>query len=165
MELLNSWRIFTVRKTKRNKKFNRVEAVRKNNERILKGFAVAFIANDNSSKEPIKLINLKGDEMPITKTMSDAITVFRYKWFIYLVVGCFNSKGERELKIDYAPMKEPYLQSELVGYLNERHQNFIGDLKSKNVKMNFAGWIAKPSGRELEPEELYKIFDKLGAWA
>lgn len=148
----------------RNKKYNRVEAVRKNNERILKGFAVAFVANDKSSKEPIKLINLKGDERPVTKTMSEAITVFRYKWFIYLVVGCFNSKGERELKIDYAPMKQPYLQSELVGYLNERHQNFIGDLKAKNVNINFAGWIAKPSGRELEPEELYTIFDKLGAW-
>tara|TARA_R110000737_G_C14512145_1_gene473842 strand:- start:315 stop:773 length:459 start_codon:yes stop_codon:yes gene_type:complete len=149
---------------KRNKKHNPVEAARKNNIRVLKGFAIAFIANDKSSKEPIKLINLKGDERPVTKTMSDAITVFRYKWTIYLVVGCFNSKGEQELKIDYAVMKQPYLQSELVGYLNERHQNFIGELKAKNVKMNFAGWIAKPSGRELEPEELYTIFDKLEAW-
>lgn len=155
----------TIAMKKRNKKHNRVEAARKNNMRVLKGFAIAFVANDKSSKQPIKLINLKGEERPITKTMSDAITVFRYKWSIYLVVGCFNSKGEQELKIDYAVMTEPYLQSELVGYLNERHQNFIGDLKSKNVNMAFAGWIAKPSGRELEPEELYYIFNKLGAWS
>ena len=46
---------------KRNKKHNPVEAARKNNIHSLKGFAVAFIANDNSSKNPIKLINLKGE--------------------------------------------------------------------------------------------------------
>jgi hypothetical protein len=149
---------------KRNKKFNAVEAVRMNNIRVLKSIAIAFVAGDNSEKEPIKLINLKGDEMRITQTMSDAITHFRYKWSIYLVVGCFNSKGEEELKIDYAVMTEPYLQSELVGYLNDRHQTFIGDLKSKNVRMSWAGWIARPSGRELEPEELYKMFNKLEAW-
>ena len=102
--------------------------------------------------------------MSITQRVSDAITNFRYKWSIYLVVGCLNSKGEEELKIDHALMSEPYLQSELVGYLNDRHQDFIGDLKSKNVKMSFAGWVARPSGRELEPEELYNIFNKLNAW-
>jgi len=149
----------------RKKKHNPVEAVRKNNIRVLKGFAIAFIANDKSSKEPIKLVNLKGDERPVTKTMAEAITYFRYKWAIYLVVGCFNSKGDQELKIDYAVMTEPYLQSELVGYLNERHQNFISDLKSKNVNIQFAGWVAKPSGRELDPEELYTIFNKLEAWS
>ena len=148
----------------RNKKHNLVEAVRKNNIRVLKGFAVAFVANDKSSNQPIKLINMKGDELPVTKTMSDAITVFPYKWFMYLVVGCFNSKGEKELKIDSAPMKEPYFQSELVEYLNKRHQKFIAGLKSKNVTMVFAGWVAKPSGREFSVEELYTIFNKFEAW-
>ena len=146
------------------KKYNPLKHVQLNNERILKGFAVTFVANDKSSNNPIKLINLKGDERTVTKTMNEAITVFRYKWFMYLVVGCFNSKGERELKIDYVPCKQPYLQSELVGYLNERHQNFMQDLKAKNVNINWAGWLAKPCGREFSPEEIYNIFDKQGAW-
>jgi hypothetical protein len=151
-------------KKSRNKKYNPLEVARKNNIRILRGFAIAFVANDSSSNQPIKLVNLKGEERPVTKTMEQAITRFRYQWAIYLVVGCHNSKGEKELKIDYALMTEPYLQGDLVEYLNERHQSFIKDLKSKNVVMNFAGWIARPSGRELEPEELYTIFDKLEAW-
>ncbi len=83
----------------RNKKYNRVEAVRKNNERILKGFAVAFVANDNSSSDPIKLINLTGDEMPITKTMSDAISVFRSSGlFIWLLVASIQ-KANKNLKL------------------------------------------------------------------
>jgi hypothetical protein len=149
---------------KRNKKYNHTESMRKDNMRALKGVAVTFVTDGGKAKDPVKLVNLKGDEMSITQRVSDAITNFRYKWSIYLVVGCLNSKGEEELKIDHALMSEPYLQSELVGYLNDRHQDFIGDLKSKNVKMSFAGWVARPSGRELEPEELYNIFNKLNAW-
>ena len=150
--------------SKRNKKYNPIKAVQLNNERVLKGFAVAFFASDSVPKQPIKLVNLDGDERPVTKTMSEALSLFRYKWFIYLVVGCHNSKGDRELKIDYVPCKEPYLQSELVGYLNKRHQAFINTLKDQNVRMDFAGWVAKPCGRELDPDELYNIFRKVGAF-
>tara|TARA_R110000744_G_scaffold97514_1_gene188431 strand:- start:1564 stop:2019 length:456 start_codon:yes stop_codon:yes gene_type:complete len=148
---------------KRNKKYNPVEAVRKNNERILKGFAVAFIANDKSSSDPIKLINLKGDEMPITKTMSDAITVFRYRWSVMLAVFCLEKK-KNTCKLQIVEFKQPYLQSELVGYLNDRHQEFIKTLKDKNVNIVGAGWLASPVGRDFSTEETGMIFNKLEAW-
>lgn len=149
---------------KRNKKHNPVEAARKNNLRILKGFAVAFIANDKSSKEPIKLINLKGDERPVTKTMSDAITVFRYKWSVMLAIFCIE-KGKETCKFEIVEFKQPYLQSELVGYLNERHQAFIVKQKKMNVRMVGAGWLASPVGRDFTSEEAGDIFKKLGAWS
>tara|TARA_R110000822_G_scaffold254332_3_gene380632 strand:+ start:2627 stop:3085 length:459 start_codon:yes stop_codon:yes gene_type:complete len=148
----------------RNKKHNPVEAARKNNIRVLKGFAIAFIANDKSSKEPIKLINLKGDERPVTKTMSDAITVFRYKWSVMLAIFCIE-KGNETCKFEIIEFKQPYLQSELVVYLNERHQAFIVKQKKMNVRMVGAGWLASPVGRDFTSEEAGDIFKKLGAWS
>ncbi len=100
---------------KRVKKYNRVEAARRNNERILKGLAVCYFVNDNTPKQDIILTNLKGERAHITKT-SDAITCHRYKWQIYLCAGTTNTKGEKELKVEPVMCKQPYLQSELVGF-------------------------------------------------
>ena len=149
---------------KRVKKYNSVEAARKNNERILKGFAVCYFVNDNTPKQDIILTNLKGERVQITKTMSEAITCHRYKWQIYLCAGTVNTKDEKELKVEPVVCKQPYLQSELVGFLNEQHSAFFADLKSKNVRIEFGGWIARASGRELEPKEMFNMFDKLEAW-
>ena len=149
----------------RSKKFNRVEAVRRNNERILKGFAVAYFANDLATKQDIILVNLKGEKMPVTRTMSDAITKHRYKWEVYLCAGCLNSKGLKELKLETVASKEPYLQSELVEFLNKRHQAFFAGLREKNVRIEWGGWIARASGRELEAEEVYNLFENIGAWS
>ncbi len=77
---------------KRVKKYNRVEAARRNNERILKGLAVCYFVNDNTPKQDIILTNLKGERAHITKTMSDAITCHRYKWQIYLCAGTTNTR-------------------------------------------------------------------------
>ena len=149
---------------KRVKKYNRVEAVRRNNERILKRLAVCYFVNDSTPKQDIILTNLKGERAHITKTISDAITCHRYKWQIYLCAGTTNTKGEKELKVEPVMCKQPYLQSELVGFLNEQHSAFFADLKSKNVRIEFGGWIARASGRELEPIEMFNMFDKLEAW-
>ena len=149
---------------KRVKKYNRVEAARRNNERILKGLAVCYFVNDNTPKQDIILTNLKGERAHITKTTSDAITCHRYKWQIYLCAGTTNTKGEKELKVEPVMCKQPYLQSQLVGFLNEQHSAFFADLKSKNVRIEFGGWIARASGRELELIEMFNMFDKLEAW-
>ena len=148
---------------KRNKKHNPVEAARRSNMHILKGFAVAFVANNKSSSDPAKLINLKGEEVRITQTMSDAITVFRYNWSVILAVFCLE-KNKKTCKLQIAEFKQPYLQSELVGYLNDRHQEFIKSLKDKNVNIVGAGWLASPVGRDFDTDETGMIFNKLGAW-
>ena len=58
-----------------------------------------------------------------------------------------------------------YYQSDLPIHLNHAHQEFLGDVGSKNTQINYAGWIARASGRELDQEEIFNIFEKLGAWA
>ena len=34
----------------------------------------------------------------------------------------------------------------------------------KMFRIEFGGWIARASGRELEPIEMFNMFDKLEAW-
>lgn len=147
---------------KRNKKYNRVEAVRRNNERILKGFAVAYFANDETPKQDIILTNIKGDVMPVNKTMAEAISEFPYKWSIMLGVFCVE-KGLKTCKMELVKFTERYYQSDLVAYLNDRHQAFIQKQKDKNVNMSGAGWIASPVGRDFSEDEAGNIFSKLGA--
>ena len=148
----------------RKKKFNRVLSVTRSNEQILKGFAVAYFVNDSVPKQDIILIDLKGNRKPVTKTMSDAITLHRYKWQVYLCAGCLNSKNEKELKIEPVSCNQPYLQGELVEFLNNQHQALFNSLREKNVRVEFGGWIARAAGKELETEEVYNIFDNLKAW-
>ena len=148
---------------KRNKKFNHVKAATIVARQALKNLAVAKVVND-SNDQPIALIDIKGNKVGITRTIANTIADFRFKWSIYLVIGTTSRRNNKELKIDHVPCAEPYLQSELVGYLNKRHQDFIAELLGKGVRLDFAGWIAKPSGRELEPEEFFDIFYNLGGW-
>ena len=149
--------------SKRNKKYNPIKSALINNEHILKAFAIAFVANDNSSKDPIKLINLKGEEFRVTATMADAITKFRYKWSIMLAVLCIE-KGVKTCKLEIVSCKERYLQSDLPDFLNAAHQNFIDKHKAKNVNIIGAGWIASPTGRDFSEDEAGSIFTKIKAW-
>lgn len=145
---------------KRNKKYNPIKFVQVNNERILKGFAVAYIANDVPNN-PIMLIDLKGNEKPVTKTMSDALTKFRYKWCIYLCV--FGLDGQdKYTKSKVVECSEPYLQSDLVVFLNTEHQKMMKEFNQNHIYG--AGWIASPVGIDFSEKEAFDIFDKLGAW-
>lgn len=149
--------------SKRNKKYNPVKLALMNNEHILKSFAVSFVANDSSSKEPIKLINLKGEEFRVTSTMADAITKFRYKWSIMLAVFCIE-KGIQTCKLQLVSCKERYLQSDLPDFLNAEHKKFIEKQKDKNVNIVGAGWVASPVGRDFSEDEVGNIFTKIKAW-
>ena len=136
------------------------------NKQALANTCICFMTGcDDNTSVPIKLTTTKGKEIAVTPEIHNAVTRYRYKWFIYMIVGCYNSKGEKELKIDYAPMKDEYYQKDLVSYLNNRHGEFVRDLKSKNVNIQFVGWVAKISGKELTPEELFNLFENLGGWA
>jgi len=147
--------------SKRNKKYNRIEAQRLNNLYALKGCAVAFIASDKSSSSPIKLVDLKGNNMRITRLIADAISNYRYKWSIMIAVFCIE-KDEPTCKFEIVDFKQPYFQNELVDYLNEQHKSFIQKQKDKNVQVTGAGWLASPTSRDFSTQEAGRIFDKLG---
>ncbi len=148
----------------RNNIFNPIEAARRVNERILRKLCAVYFVNDAISKQDVALTDLKGERVTITKQLASATMHHRYKWVVYLCAGCVNTKGERELKVETVTCQQYYLQSELVEFLNERHQAFFKDLRSKNVRIEFGGWTAKASGRELEDSELFDIFENMGAW-
>tara|TARA_R110002020_G_scaffold467655_2_gene691404 strand:- start:2002 stop:2454 length:453 start_codon:yes stop_codon:yes gene_type:complete len=145
------------------KKYNPVESARKTNIAILKGFCIAYFANDEKPKQDIILCDLKGNVKSVTKTMSDAITLFKYKWSVMLVVFCIE-KGQKTAKMKLCKFSHPYIQSDLVDYLNKAHQDFIQDMKDKSVNMTGAGWLASAVGRDFNEEETGYIFEKLGAF-
>lgn len=148
---------------KRSKKYNRVEAVRKNNERILKNTAVVYFANDETPKQDIILCNLKGKQLKVTETIADGIQKFPYKWSVMLAVFCIE-KGLKTCKFELVQFTERYYQHSLVEYLNKKHQAFINKHKEKNVNMTGAGWLASPVCRDFSEDEAGLIFEELSAF-
>lgn len=148
---------------KRNKKYNRVEAQRRNNESALKDFMVMYFTG--GAPREIDLLSPQGEKITPSLRVADAIQNYRYKWNIHLCVGCYNSKNEKELKSELIIPSSYYLQSEMVDFLNKEHQEMIGELKSKNVKVAWAGWVAKAYGSDIEPQRLHELFDQQEAWA
>lgn len=148
--------------TKRKKPHDPRRWVQANNERILKGFAVGYVASGTTKHNPISLIDLKGNELPITKTMNDALSLFRYKWSIYLSVLGVDSEGKRYSKSEVVTCKVPTLQSDLVKYLNDRHQALIKGFNPNHICS--AAWIAQPTGKDFTEKEAFDIFVRLGTF-
>ena len=117
----------------------------------LKGITLVGIGDRD-----VSIMNLSGEVTTITS--EQARLMYRpLQWLIYMIVNTTNSKGEEELKIDTSPTMRPYRYSEITQYMNNRHNEFIDDLESKNVRINYTAWIAKPAGRELTLEEIDTI--------
>lgn len=150
---------------KRNKKYNPIKSVHVSNERTLKDYLIAqYSGIDGSGSGELKAFHLSGKEKTLSKVFQEGLSVFRYNWTVHLCVGTLNSKGEKEIKETIASPPTRTLYINIIDSISEIHRGMIDSLASKNVKMLFMGWVARPSGRELEPKELYDIFEKLGAW-
>jgi len=150
-------------KKKRSKKYNPIKTLITNNERILKGYAVAYVYSPFKEKQMLKiLVNMRGDVIPVTQIMSDALTKVRYKWSVYISTFGHDSNGEAYHKSEELFFKDRYLQEELVHQLNDRHGK-----QTKNFNENHycgAGWIASPTGNDFTEEHAFKIFEILGGF-
>lgn len=148
---------------RRNKKYNRVEAVRKNNLRFLKNYALTFFAADNKPEQDVTMTTLDGAKATVTPVIADAITRFPYQWSIMISVFCIE-KGVNTCKMELVKFTERYYQKDLIEYLNAKHQAFIKKQRDMNVNITGAGWIASPNGRDISEDEAGNIFVKLGAF-
>ena len=91
-----------------------------------------------------------------------ALEKIRYKWVVYL-----GAMGRTELGKAYIKFEEVHVPhevfkheiSETVGIIHEKLSDTIPAKQLSNV-----GWIATPSGYELDENELAELFDLLGCW-
>ena len=92
--------------------------------------------------------------------MADLISRHHYKWSVYMSV--FGFDGTKYSKSESLLCDEHINQSELVEYLNDKHQAMIENFNPLHICG--AGWIAQPSGYDFSEKEAGNIFYKLGAW-
>ncbi len=148
---------------KRNKSYNPLKFVQYNNERILKGFAVAYFVNDEVPSQDIMLTDLKGNKKPVTRTLAESIQNFPYKWSVMLCAFCIE-KGKPSCKMKLVRCNSRYYQKDLVNYLNGEHQAFFKSLRDKSVNLTGGGWVASAVGRDFSEDEAGNIFEQLGAF-
>ena len=151
-------------KKRRSKGYNKFRTVNTINKSALDDLAVAYVSNGDSERRSVVLIDLKGNEVSFKRSMLGTISVFQYRWCVHLIVGCHDSRGHQEIKIDDVQFTSLCSQKDLPDYLNDRHQEFISNLRRMNVDISFVGWVARAKGRELKEVELFNIFKNLEAW-
>lgn len=126
----------------------------------LKALAVAYVAKGKSESYHAVLIDFTGNQVSLSESMSDLISRHHYKWAVYMSV--FGFDGDKYSKSESILCDEYINQSELVGYLNDKHQAMIKGFNPRHICG--AGWIAQPYGYDFSEGEAFNIFDKLGAW-
>jgi hypothetical protein len=143
---------------KRTRKHNplRVDILRL--ERALKNFCIININNNNGI---CKLIKFSGEEVPVTQGIHQALTLTRFNWSIYMAGFGING-SENYTKSSIAISPHPYLQSELIEFLNDEHQKLLRGFNPEHL-CGF-GWLASPTGHDFTEKEAYRIFDMHGAF-
>lgn len=149
---------------KRSKRYNKMDAALASARLGLKDLAVFHSEHENSDKYTAHMVNYKTtSKQKVSQSMAFALNNIRHKWNVHLLAIGVESNGKSRFEIDYVKIKEPLLQSDLVDYLNDRHDEFAEQFKKRNTLTNLA-WLAVPNGNDVEPEQIDSILTKFGAW-
>lgn len=152
--------------SKRNKKYNPLRAVVLENEKRLKNVCVSFFVNDNDSNQEPELIDMDGNVLERTPKLANAVQMFPYHWTVMLCIFCIE-KGQSTIKMELAEspnLKRRDYQRNIVVALNELHQAFMKKQKALNVNVSGVGWVASPTGRDFDENEVGHIFERLNAF-
>ncbi len=152
--------------SRRNKKYNPLRVVTLENEKRLKNVAVSFFVNDDDQTQEPNPIDLQGNILDVTPKLANALQMYPYKWSVMLCIFCIE-KGLSTIKMEIAENthanRRDY-QRNIVGKLNELHQEFMSRQKKLNVNVTGVGWVASPVNRDFDEDEVGRIFEKLGAF-
>lgn len=149
---------------KRNKRYNKMDGALASARVGLRGLAIFHSEHDNNEDYAAHVVNYKtASKHRVGESMAFALNSVRHLWNVHLLAIGRESNGKNRLEIDYAKIKQPLLQSDLVEYLNERHNEFAEQFKQRNTLTNLA-WLAVPNGDDVEPEQIDNILTKFGAW-
>jgi len=142
----------------RNKKYNpqRVSVLKA--ERVLSRYCIINVNNQGGA---CRLLKLNGDEVIVTPAIHETLTLTKFNWSIYMAgFGIYGNQNYTKSKIAVAA--KPYLQSELIEFLNDEHQKLLREFNPSQL-CGF-GWLASPTGHDFTEEQAYKLFDRHGAF-
>lgn len=130
---------------------------------ILQKSLLVFFVNNRNADTTVNMVSMEGDIMTIPPAVARTIESRKHQWAIMLGVF-YIEKGARNCSFLMAEADKPRLQSEMIEDLNTEHQAFIENKKKQGVEVLGAGWIASPSGLDLDEQLCGDIFDKVGAF-
>jgi hypothetical protein len=142
----------------RNKKYNPLRVAILKAERVLSGYC---IINVNNQGGVCRLLKLNGDEVMVTQAIHHTLTLTKFNWSIYMAAFGINGT-ENYTKSKIAISDKPYLQSELIEFLNYEHQKILKGFNPSQL-CGF-GWIASPTGHDFTEEHAYQLFERYGAF-
>lgn len=146
---------------KRTKKHNIHKRFQRTAEASFYNYAIAYATNQGDKCTHLVRVSDQKLVKP-TKFEADSLTQNRFHWTMHLAVFGRKENGTEYMEYEVIRTSGQYLQSELVNYFNDRHQEFIQSFNKSRIIG--AGWIATMSNRDLTEDQLHHIFTKLNAW-
>ena len=154
----------TKKAKKRSKQYNKMDGALASARRGLRNLAVFHSQRSMDGKYTCIMVNYKtANQEKVCQSMAFAIGEVRHKWNIHLLATGKESNGKKRLEVDYVPITEPLLQSDLVDYLDWRHKELAESFKARNELTNVS-WLAVPNGDDISLEQIDAILTKYGAW-
>lgn len=147
--------------SKPRKKYNPNKGKELTAKRAMRHLHVAFVTGANMDK-CVLIDSRDGTIYNPTQIIADAITKLPFHWTLHLAGFGRKENGIEFMEVEVITTRNKYLQSDLVDYLNDRHQALIKGMNQN--RLVGAGWLANISGRVLDEPKLIELFQKLGAW-
>lgn len=149
------------KKKKRTVKHNIHKRYMRTAEASFNNFGLAFATNQGDKCTHLIRISDQKIVKP-TRFEADSLTQNKFHWTMHLAVFGRKPNGIEYMEYEVIKTSGQYLQSELVSFMNDRHQQFIESFNKDRIVG--AGWVASISNRDLSEDQLHKIFTRLNAW-
>ena len=146
---------------KRNKKYNKVEAVKA----MLRGkLKDVFILTVNGQTATHSLVcNSLGDEKSIVQSDAKIISNGAFQWVINIGVYGVLKDGRVHLETHTIKTKHSYQQRDLRDVIADTVVAAVDGFQFPNNIKDY-GFIASPAGVDVSEERLFDIFEKNGAF-
>lgn len=128
---------------------------------LLRQHGVCVVNIDPSNRQG--LISMKTlKNVRHSRQMANAVCDYAHEWVIYIGVMCIDQTGLKYMKsVEVAPLGR-YKSDTLADVIETHYKQLIGECNPLHIVAS--GWIANPSGVELDEASAARIFEAAGVW-
>ena len=129
---------------------------------LLRQHGVCVVNIDPSNRQGLmSMTTLKN--VRHSRQMAAAVCDYTHEWVIYIGAMCIDQNGQQYMKsVEVAPFGR-YKSDTLADVIETHYKQLINECNPLHVVAS--GWIANPSGVELDEKKASAIFEAAGAWS